>query len=87
MRRRPRPSRLDRTGVLATPLWIRLGNPDTAFDAVADLLAQDGLGRCAPVWAGPTDTSVLPSADDVADPDGANGASFVTLLAGPLSGQ
>lgn len=71
----------------ATPLWIRLGNPDTAFDAVADLLAQGGLGRCAPVWAGPTDASVLPSTDDVADPDGANGASFVTLLAGLLSGE
>jgi hypothetical protein len=36
---------------------------------------------------GTTDTSVQPSADDVADPDGANGASFVTLLAGLLSGE
>jgi hypothetical protein len=36
---------------------------------------------------GTTDTSVLPSTDDVADPDGANGASFVTLLAGLLSGE
>ncbi|BBA32564.1 uncharacterized protein sS8_0599 [Methylocaldum marinum] len=54
----------------ATPLWIRLGSPDSAFDAVSDLLQQGGLGRCAPVWAGPTDTSILPQSDDVADPDG-----------------
>lgn len=55
---------------VATPLWIRLGSPDSAFDAVSDLLQQGGLGRCAPIWAGPTDNTILPQSDDVADPDG-----------------
>ncbi|MPZ48395.1 MAG: hypothetical protein GEU75_03625 [Dehalococcoidia bacterium] len=69
----------------ATSLWIRLAQPEAAFDAVADLLQQGGLGRCSPVWAGPTDTSVLPQTDDIADPDGSTGADFLTLFASLLS--
>ena len=69
----------------ASALWVRLARPESAFDAVADLLAQGGLGRCSPVWAGPTDTNVIPQTADVADPDGANGAQFLTLFASLLS--
>ena len=73
------------TPLAATPLWIRLGFSEPAFDLVSDLLQQGGAGRCSPVWAGPTDTSVLPQSDAVADPDGATGANFVTLFASLLS--
>jgi hypothetical protein len=66
-------------------LWVRLARPESAFDAVADLLQQGGLGRCSPIWAGPTDTSVMPQNADVADPDGSTGANFLTLLASLLS--
>lgn len=67
--------------------WLRLQRPASAFDLIADLVAQGGLGRLAPLWLGPTDATVIPQSDDAADPDGADGASFVTLLAGFLSEQ
>ena len=69
----------------ATSLWIRLAQPEAAFDAISDLLEQGGLGRCSPVWAGPTDTSVLPQTNAVSDPDGGTGADFLTLFASLLS--
>lgn len=69
----------------SSPLWIRLARPDGAFDVVADLLMQGGLGRIQPVWAGPTDASVIPQKGAVADPDGADGANFLTLFASLLS--
>lgn len=68
----------------ATAPWVRLARPDSAFDLVADLLEQGGLGRCSPVWAGPTDTTVLPQTDDIADPDGTAGTDFLALLASLL---
>ncbi len=33
----------------------------TALDLLADLLQQGGLGRCTPVWAGPTPDGVDPN--------------------------
>ena len=64
-------------------LWTRLAEPDSAFDALADLLAGGGLGRCAPVWAGPTDTTVIPATDDNSDPNGVgDGPGLFALLSG-----
>jgi hypothetical protein len=71
----------------ATALWIRLARPESAFASVAELLNEGGEGHLTPVWAGPDDTSVLPQTDDVADPDGASGASFATFIAGALAGE
>jgi len=48
-------------------------------------LVQGGLGRIQTIWAGPTDTTVIPQNSAVADPDGGNGASFLSLLGGLLS--
>lgn len=47
-----------------------------------DLLAAGGLGRCAPVWAGPTDTSVIVEDTDRTDPNGLLGVGLMTLLTG-----
>jgi hypothetical protein len=69
----------------ATPLWVRLYRPDSAFDAVADLLQQGGLGRCTPVWGGPSFTPPEGQSDDVTDPDGTDGASMMALLASLLA--
>ncbi|MCK9516117.1 MAG: hypothetical protein WCY26_06190 [Thiohalobacteraceae bacterium] len=54
----------------STALWTRLAEPESAFAVLAELLASGGLGRCAPVWAGPTDNKVIPQTDAIADPDG-----------------
>jgi hypothetical protein len=70
-----------------SPLWVRLAQPESAFSAVAALLNEGGEGRLTAIWAGPDDNSVLPQTDDVADPDGANGATFQTFIAGALSGE
>jgi len=69
----------------ASALWTRLARPASAFDAVADLLAEGGLGRIQPIWAGPTDSQVIPQKGEVADPDGSGGADFLTLFAGLIS--
>jgi hypothetical protein len=71
----------------ATAIWVRLAQPETAFSVVAELLNEAGEGRLTPIWAGPDDTSVLPQTDDVADPDGANGASFITFIAAAVAGE
>lgn len=55
--------------------WIRLGTPEGAFDAVADLLAEGGAGQIKPIWAGPTDTNVLAADPDAVDPDGGPGGT------------
>ncbi|MEX5307029.1 hypothetical protein RF644_14885 [Kocuria sp. CPCC 205258] len=58
------------TPATTTALWTRLATGDGAFGVLEDLLSASGLGRCQPVWAGPTDTDVLPKPDAVTDPDG-----------------
>ncbi|MDH5301746.1 MAG: hypothetical protein OEW58_10325 [Gammaproteobacteria bacterium] len=69
----------------SSALWTRLATPESAFDVIADLLAEGGLGRLSPIWAGPTDNSVLPQTDDVADPSGLNdGAGMLSLFASML---
>ncbi|MBD1874507.1 hypothetical protein H6F75_13525 [Nodosilinea sp. FACHB-131] len=67
---------------LASALWLRLQQPEAAFDAVVDLLRQGGLGRCTPIWVGPNDTTVIPQDADVADPDGVDedGSNLLALL-------
>src|SRR5690606_4889594 len=69
-----------------TALWTRLAEPESAFDLVRDLLLQGGLGRCTPVYAGPTDTSVLPEQTDVIDPNGMAGPSLLGILGGLIPG-
>lgn len=66
----------------SSALWTRLATPEAAFDAIADLLSAGGLGRCAPIWAGPTDTEVIPRPDDTSDPDGVDptGANLLALF-------
>lgn len=70
----------------SSALWTRLAEPEGAFDVLADLLATGGLGRCSPVWAGPTDTKVIPQSDAIADPDGVDpdGSGFLALFASLL---
>jgi hypothetical protein len=63
-------------------LWTRLAEPESAFDVVRDLLQNGGLGRCQPVWAGPTDTAVIPETDDKTDPNGKLGVGLLNTLLG-----
>lgn len=60
---------------------MQLALPQSAFALVADWLAQGELGRIQPLWPGPSDTTVLPATDGMADPDGSNGATFLGLFA------
>jgi hypothetical protein len=68
---------------LGTPTadWIRLGHPESAFQLVTDWLGEGGLGFIQPLWPGPSDTSVLPATDDMADPDGSDDGSYLGLFA------
>ncbi len=68
-----------------TPEWLRLQSPAAAFDLIQDLVIAGGLNKLAPIWLGPTDATVIPQSDDVADPDGSDGMSMLTLLASLLS--
>jgi hypothetical protein len=61
--------------------WLRLGHPASAFELVSDWLSEGGLGQVQPLWPGPSDTTVLAATDDMADPDGSNGATFLGLFA------
>jgi hypothetical protein len=71
------------TGAATTSaLWTRLAEPESAFDVVRDLLQSGGLGRCQPVWAGPTDTAVIPETDDKTDPNGKVGVGLLSMLLG-----
>ncbi len=63
-------------------LWTRLAEPESAFDVVRDLLQSGGQGRCSPVWAGPTDTAVIPETDDKTDPNGKLGVGLLNTLLG-----
>ncbi|MGD1859189.1 MAG: hypothetical protein ACFB0E_04370 [Leptolyngbyaceae cyanobacterium] len=69
-------------------LWVRLAWPESAFDVVADLLRQGGLGRCNPIWAGPTEMAddFIATELNLADPDGVDvdNASFLNLLINQL---
>ena len=65
-----------------TALWTRLAEPEAAYDVLVDLLAGGGQGRCSAVYAGPTDTAVIPEEVDKIDPNGLAGQSLVTLLTG-----
>jgi hypothetical protein len=62
-----------------TALWTRLARPESMFAALTELLAEGGQGYCSPVWAGPTDTTVIPQTDDISDPNGLD-ASVDALL-------
>lgn len=70
----------------SSALWTRLADPDAAFAEIGGLLAAGGMGRCSPVFSGPTDPSVTPQSDAVSDPDGVDPdgmgllALFGTLL-------
>lgn len=77
-------SRVDEQGNVSAN-WIRLQSPDSAFDLVDDLLKQGGLGKLAPLWAGPTDSTVIPAVAEVVDPDGKQGALALATLASWLS--
>jgi hypothetical protein len=68
-------------------LFTRLADAESAFDLLADLLAQGGGGRITAVWAGPTDTRVISQTDARADPDGvdADGSRMLSDLAGLLA--
>lgn len=68
-----------------TDFWPRLAGPRSAFEAVHDLLEQDGGGRIIPLQPSPSDLSVQAASPDVADPDGTDGATFVTAFAGFLN--
>jgi len=68
------------SAAVSTALWTRLAEPESAFDLVRDLLASGGLGRCTPVYAGPTDTSVIPELTAKIDPNGLESPSLPALL-------
>jgi hypothetical protein len=65
--------------------WVRLSHPVSAFDLVADLLAQGGLGRIKSLYPGPADTTVLPTGQNIADPDGSSSSNFAATFAGMLN--
>lgn len=65
--------------------WLRLQSPAAAFDLVQDLVIQGGLGKLSPLWLGPTDDTVIPQSDDVANPDGSKGGTGLGTIAGLLS--
>lgn len=64
--------------------WTRLAEPESAFDLVRDLLQAGGAGRCTPVYAGPTDTSVIPEATAKIDPNGLDMPSLPALIGGMI---
>jgi hypothetical protein len=65
--------------------WLRLGQPESAFQLVTAWLSQGGLGFIQPLWTGPADTSVLPATDDMADPNGADDGTYLGLFASLLA--
>lgn len=77
-------SRFDASGA-PVPEFLRLARPASAFALVRDLLTQNGAGLIQPLWHGPQDASVLPQTNDIADPDGTNGAAAGIGLAAFLS--
>jgi hypothetical protein len=77
-------TRLDANGA-PVPEFLRLARPESAFALIRDLLAQGGSGIIQPLWHGPQDASVIPQTDDIADPDGTDGAPAGLGLAAFLS--
>jgi hypothetical protein len=75
----------DPGGAATSAAWTQLGSPASAFALVTNLLQQGGLGQLQSLWPGPSDTAVLPATNDVADPDGSNGATFVATFASLLA--
>lgn len=65
-----------------TAEWARLWEMDAAFRTIRDLLDQGGAGRVTPLWEGPQDDFILPATPDMADPDGTDGATLFSALAG-----
>ncbi|HHJ21197.1 MAG TPA: hypothetical protein ENJ84_15435 [Gammaproteobacteria bacterium] len=65
--------------------WTRLAQPASAFSVFKDLVEQGGLGMIDPLWEGPSDTAVLPATEDMADPDGSDGATFIATFASLLA--
>jgi hypothetical protein len=63
-------------------LWARLAEPESTFDALRDLLLAGGLGHCTPVYAGPTDTTVLTEDRAKVDPNGLSTPTLASLLGG-----
>jgi hypothetical protein len=58
-------------------------NPSFPITVITPGDAQQALQNdrlIQPLWPGPSDTSVLPATDDMADPDGSDGATFLGLL-------
>jgi hypothetical protein len=64
--------------------WVGLGRPAGAFGVVARLLRQGGLGRVEQFWPGPADLTGAQT-DAAGDPDGRDGATMVTVLAGLIN--
>jgi hypothetical protein len=62
-----------------TALWTRLARPESMFAALGELLSEGGQGYCSPVWAGPTDSTVIPQTDDISDPDGLDASANALL--------
>jgi hypothetical protein len=62
-----------------TALWTRLARPQSMFSALVELLVDGGQGHCSPVWAGPTDTTVIPQSDDLSDPNGLDATAQALL--------
>ncbi len=71
-------------GTVAPADWHRLASPRGAFDLVAALLAEGGLGRIESIWPGPDDHAELTASAHQADPNGAQGANEAIALAGIL---
>ncbi|MET3770014.1 hypothetical protein ABIB15_002718 [Marisediminicola sp. UYEF4] len=67
------------TPAATTAIWTRLSSGHGAFGVLTDLLSAGGLGRCQPVWAGPTDTEVIPKSDAESDPAGGDTSIFSAL--------
>jgi len=65
--------------------WLHLGHSQSCFELVTDWLAE-AASASQLLWPGPSDTTVLPATDDMADPDGSDGATFLGLL-GSLIGR
>lgn len=72
-------------GTAPSAEWLRLARPASTFELLQNWLAVGGLGLVQPLWPGPADTTVLPATDDMADPDGSSGASFIASLAALLA--
>jgi hypothetical protein len=62
-----------------TALWTRLARPGPMFTALGEELDEGGQGYCSPVWAGPTDTTVIPQTDAISDPNGLDATAAALL--------